>query len=156
MLSWGASPQIHVHLEPQETLLEIGSLQMSLVEMRWHWIRAGTSSWVSEVLTEGQTDRLVGRKPREDRGRAWEGAATRCWERGLEAPLLRTSEGTSPARHLDSGFRSPELGGEHISVPFSLSVCYSTHCKPIQCSRILQNIHLAKTRSWDSASRNLQ
>lgn len=108
-------------------------------------IRAGASSWVTEVRKEGQTDRLVGKKPREDRSRAWEGAPTRGWERGLEGPLLRTSEGTSLAGHLDLDFRSPELGGEYISVLFSLSVHCSNHCKPIQCGRILQNIQLAKT-----------
>ena len=156
LLSWRASPQIHVHLEPQKTLLEMGSLQMSLVKMRRHWVRAGASSWVTEVRKEGQTDRLVGKKPREDISRAWEGAATRGWERGLEGPLLRTSEGTSLAGHLDLDFRSPELGGEYISVLFSLSVHCSNHCKPIQCGRILQNKQLAKTRSWDSASRNLR
>ena len=67
----------------------MGSLQMS-VKMKWHWVRAGAPSWVTEVLKEGQTDRLMGKKPSEDRSRAWEGAATRGWERGPERPLLRT------------------------------------------------------------------
>lgn len=130
--------------------LETGCIADVKVKMRSYYSRVGPWSNMIGILIIGEEThrrkramrrhRLIGKTPRDDRGRDWNGVAI---SQGMPRPPLEgrwVSEGTWSCQHLDFGLLAPRTMREDINYILShqpVVLCSSSAGKLVQHESIL-------------------